>query len=67
MSRYSNIQSIATAAAVALLLALGAPARAQDKPSPTFDCAKETGAVEQAIAAMTSSPSSTKPSRSISR
>jgi uncharacterized protein YecT (DUF1311 family) len=37
------------AAAIAALFALGPPARAQDPISPSFDCAKETGAVEQAI------------------
>jgi uncharacterized protein YecT (DUF1311 family) len=45
MIRYA----IAIAAATAALLALSASAHAQDKPSPSFDCAKETGAVEQAI------------------
>jgi uncharacterized protein YecT (DUF1311 family) len=48
MTRHRTAKSI-SAAALAALLALGAPARAQDKPTPSFDCAKETGAVEQAI------------------
>ena len=51
MTRHRITTSISAAAiaALAALLALGAPARAQDKPTPSFDCAKETGAVEQAI------------------
>jgi uncharacterized protein YecT (DUF1311 family) len=48
MTRHRITESI-SATALAALLVLGAPARAQDKPSPSFDCAKETGAVEQAI------------------
>jgi uncharacterized protein len=48
MSRNGITQSIAVAI-VAAVLALGTVARAQDKVLPSFDCTKETGAVEQAI------------------
>jgi uncharacterized protein YecT (DUF1311 family) len=48
MNRHRITVSIA-AAIITAMLALGATVRAQDRISPTFDWAKETGAVEQAI------------------
>jgi uncharacterized protein YecT (DUF1311 family) len=49
MSRDRVIDSNAAVAIVSALLAFCPAARAQDNVSPSFDCAKETGAVEQAI------------------
>ena len=48
IGRYGITNSIA-AAIIAAMLACCPIAQAQDKVSPSFDCAKETGAVEQAI------------------
>src|SRR6516164_1434921 len=48
IGRYGITNSIA-AAIIAAMLACCPIAQAQDKVSPSFDCAKETGAVERAI------------------
>jgi uncharacterized protein YecT (DUF1311 family) len=47
--RSNGMAKSVAAAALAAALAVGNAAQAQDKATPSFDCAKETGAVEQAI------------------
>jgi len=50
MSRYGITESIAAATVAAILASSpSVQAQEQDKISPSFDCTKETGAVEQAI------------------
>jgi uncharacterized protein YecT (DUF1311 family) len=49
MSQRRTTKAITAAAIVFATFASSLPARAQDHVSPSFDCAKESGAVEQAI------------------